>query len=140
MKTFLVILVFIIFTISFAQSAVLCKPLEDLISKINNKKRYNYSSVNKIYNLHRTSKCEGSTYDIGISKAVVQSLVFDFVRSMKVAGKNENAEDFVVKYVGDSTDKSNLEKILESANTICPREKKDACDKVAKAARKSLNI
>ena len=125
-------------TASFAQVDEKCKPLEKLISQINNKKRYNYSSVNKVMSLSQTLKCDDGVNIQGISNIIVQSLVKDFVRTMKVASKNDKALSFVVSHVSSSKESRGLSVITENTKKFCSKDRKAECLKVAEAARAAL--
>lgn len=121
-----------------AQLPEKCKPLEKLIGNISDKKRYNYSSVNKIMTLSQSSKCDDGSYAQGMSDIVVQSLAKDFVRTMKVASKNEKALNFVVAHVNSTTGSKDLAMVTENAQKICPKDKRAACMKVDEAARSAM--
>lgn len=112
-----------------------CKPLEKLIVKINDKKRFNYSSVNKMIILSESTKCGDVQYAAGISDIVVRALVNDFVRTVKVAGKNTNSLSFVVAHIDSSTESANLTRITDNVLKICPRDKRAVCTKIAEAAK-----
>ncbi len=137
MKIVLVLSIFLSFS-AHAQLTEKCKPLEKLIGKISDKKRYNYSSVNKIMTLSQTSKCDDGSYAEGMSDIVVQALAKDFVRTMKVASKNEKALNFVVAHVNSTTESKDLAMITENAQKICPKDRKAACLKVDEAARNAM--
>ncbi|MBC7426998.1 MAG: hypothetical protein H7336_00210 [Bacteriovorax sp.] len=134
------ILIFFALTLSplaFSQTAGKCKTLDELIRKISSKKRYNFSSVNKIYNLNRTLKCDGA-YAEGMSNIVVQALVMDYVRTLKVAGKTQSATDFVLSHIAAIADKAYLVKVVDNSMKICPRNKKELCKKIETEARKGI--
>lgn len=114
-----------------------CKPLEKLIGKINDKKRFSYSSVNKMIILSESTKCEDVHYTAGISDIVVRALVNDFVRTVKVAGKNTNSLSFVVAHIDSSTESVDLTKITDNVLKICPREKRAVCTKIDEAVQKA---
>lgn len=137
MKIFLVLSALFSFSAQ-AQITEKCKPLEKLIGKISDKKRYNYSSVNKIMTLSQASRCDDGIYAQGMSDIVVQALAKDFVRTMKVASKTEKALSFVVAHVNSKTQSKELAMITENAQKICPKDKRAACLKVDEAARSAM--
>ena len=134
--------IFLILFISFSANALTteqCKSLDELIGKINNKKLYNFSSVNKILNLSRSTKCDDGAYAENMSNIVAKSLVMDYVRTIKVAGKNQNATNFVIGHISETSERADLVKIVDNSLKICPEDKKNLCKKIESIARKGIN-
>lgn len=131
------IFAFLISTSTYAQTAEKCKSLEKTIISINDKKRFNYSSVNKVITLSEPSGC-GEANAANISDIIVQSLAKDFVRTMKVATKTPKTLDFVTAYINSTTDEKDLAIITQNAQKFCPKDKKEACARVDSAARAAM--
>ena len=130
MKFFLVIMIIFSAVSVEAQTNDKCKSLDNLIGKISNKKLYNYSSVNKIFSLSRTSKCDVGAYAGNMAEIVVKSLALDFIRTLKVAGKNKNVEEFVAGHVNATASNNDLKKVLDNSQSMCTNDKKDLCRKL----------
>lgn len=138
MKIMIILLAFIATSNVYSQTADRCKPLDDTILKIMNKKLYNFSSFNKIYNSSRITKCDDGAFAESMSHIVVQALILDFVRTIKVAGKNKEATYFLLSHLSPSNDGSDLRKVMDNATKMCPNKQRELCKNIMVTSKNAI--